>query len=163
MPSQIKWLRLFPSSEDLPRKVFRTRAASAFLSISPQVGNLNSARRSHPFREADRRSHRLQLDRQNRGHPPSPRLRRTSQPLLQVRRRASSCRSWRRRQGSACVPLAIFPTQAGGSRYTTPMIAVTFALPAESSEFLRQLGNKSRTNRNGIRIVRGTIGHRSIE
>ena len=43
------------------------------------------------------------------------------------------------------------------------MIAVTFALPTESSEFLRQLGNKSRANRNGIRIVRGTIGHRSIE
>jgi adenosylhomocysteine nucleosidase len=43
------------------------------------------------------------------------------------------------------------------------MIAVTFALPAESSEFLRQLGNKSRVDRNGIRIVRGTIDHRSIE
>ena len=43
------------------------------------------------------------------------------------------------------------------------MIAVTFALPAESSEFLRRLGNKSRANRNGIRIVRGTIGHRSVE
>jgi nucleoside phosphorylase len=43
------------------------------------------------------------------------------------------------------------------------MIAVTFALPNESSEFLRRLGNKSRANRNGIRIVRGTIGHRSIE
>src|SRR5215510_1819987 len=43
------------------------------------------------------------------------------------------------------------------------MIAVTFALPTESSEFLRRLGNKSRANRNGIRIVRGTIGHRSIE
>jgi nucleoside phosphorylase len=42
-------------------------------------------------------------------------------------------------------------------------IAVTFALPAESSEFLRRLGNKSRANRNGIRIVRGTIGHRSVE
>jgi nucleoside phosphorylase len=42
-------------------------------------------------------------------------------------------------------------------------IAVTFALPAESSEFLRRLGNKSRTNRNGIRIVRGTIGDRVIE
>jgi nucleoside phosphorylase len=42
-------------------------------------------------------------------------------------------------------------------------IAVTFALPAESSEFLRQLGNKSRANRNGISIVRGTIDHRSIE
>src|SRR6478672_9860760 len=46
---------------------------------------------------------------------------------------------------------------------TTPMIAVTFALPSESSEFLRRLGNKSRANRNGINIVRGTIGHRSIE
>jgi len=42
-------------------------------------------------------------------------------------------------------------------------IAVTFALPAESSEFLRRLGNKSRANRNGIRIVHGTIGHRSME
>jgi nucleoside phosphorylase len=43
------------------------------------------------------------------------------------------------------------------------MIAVTFALPSESSEFLRRLGNKSRANRNGVSIVRGTIGHRSIE
>jgi adenosylhomocysteine nucleosidase len=43
------------------------------------------------------------------------------------------------------------------------MIAVTFALPAESSEFLRRLGNKSRAYRNGISIVRGTSGHRSIE
>src|SRR4029077_16095084 len=42
-------------------------------------------------------------------------------------------------------------------------IAVTFALPAESSEFLRQLRNRSRADRNGIRIVRGTVGHRSIE
>jgi nucleoside phosphorylase len=42
-------------------------------------------------------------------------------------------------------------------------IAVTFALPAESSEFLRRLGNKSRAKRNGISVVRGTIGHRSIE
>ena len=43
------------------------------------------------------------------------------------------------------------------------MIAVTFALPAESSEFLRRLGNKSRADRNSISIVRGTIDHRSIE
>ena len=43
------------------------------------------------------------------------------------------------------------------------MIAVTFALPAESAEFLRRLGNKSRINRNGIIIIRGTIDHRSIE
>ena len=42
-------------------------------------------------------------------------------------------------------------------------IAVTFALPSESSEFLRRLGNKSRANRNGVSIVRGTIGHRSID
>src|SRR6478736_9991565 len=42
-------------------------------------------------------------------------------------------------------------------------IAVTFALQAESSEFLRRLGNKSRADRNAVRIVRGTIGHRSIE
>src|SRR6266550_2588043 len=57
----------------------------------------------------------------------------------------------------------MFPTQARGSRYTTPMIAVTFALPAESSEFLRRLGNRSHVDRNGISIVRGTIGDRSIE
>ena len=43
------------------------------------------------------------------------------------------------------------------------MIAVTFALPTESSEFLRRLGNRSRATRNGVNIVRGTIGHRSIE
>jgi nucleoside phosphorylase len=41
-------------------------------------------------------------------------------------------------------------------------IAVTFALPAESSEFLGRLGNKSHADRNGISIVRGTIGGRSI-
>jgi nucleoside phosphorylase len=43
------------------------------------------------------------------------------------------------------------------------VIAVTFALPAESSEFLRRLGNKFRADRNDISIVRGTIDHRSIE
>jgi len=43
------------------------------------------------------------------------------------------------------------------------MIAVTFALPAESSEFLRLLGNRSRVRRDGISIVQGTIGDRTIE
>ena len=42
-------------------------------------------------------------------------------------------------------------------------IAVTFALPAESSEFLRRLGNKARTDRNRLSIVQGTIGDRTIE
>ena len=42
-------------------------------------------------------------------------------------------------------------------------IAVTFALPAESSEFLRRLGNKSPANRNGISVVRGTIDDRTVE
>jgi adenosylhomocysteine nucleosidase len=42
-------------------------------------------------------------------------------------------------------------------------IAVTFALPAESSEFLRRLGNKERADRNRLRIVQGTIGDRTIE
>ena len=60
-------------------------------------------------------------------------------------------------------PLAMCPTQPRGSRYTSPVIAVTFALPAESSEFLRRLGNRSRTDRNGISIDRGTIADRSIE
>jgi len=43
------------------------------------------------------------------------------------------------------------------------MIAVTFALPAESSEFLRRLGNKARTDRNRLSIVQGTIDDRTIE
>jgi nucleoside phosphorylase len=43
------------------------------------------------------------------------------------------------------------------------MIAITFALPAESSEFLRRLGNKSRADRNGLSIAHGTIDHHSIE
>jgi adenosylhomocysteine nucleosidase len=43
------------------------------------------------------------------------------------------------------------------------MIAVTFALPAESSEFLRRLRNKSRADRNGITTIRGNIDDRAIE
>jgi len=43
------------------------------------------------------------------------------------------------------------------------MIAVTFALPAESSAFLRHLGNKSRSHRQGIRTIRGKIDDRTIE
>jgi nucleoside phosphorylase len=43
------------------------------------------------------------------------------------------------------------------------MIAVTFALPAESSEFLRRLRNHSRADRNGNRIIRGKIDDREIE
>jgi nucleoside phosphorylase len=43
------------------------------------------------------------------------------------------------------------------------MIAVTFALPTESSEFLKRVSNKSQSARNGIAAIRGTIGDRSIE
>ena len=43
------------------------------------------------------------------------------------------------------------------------MIAVTFALPAESSEFLKRLGNKSQSYRNGLSILRGEIGNRQVE
>jgi len=43
------------------------------------------------------------------------------------------------------------------------MIAVTFALPAESSEFLRRLANRSRADRHGLRTFQGTVEHRSIE
>jgi nucleoside phosphorylase len=43
------------------------------------------------------------------------------------------------------------------------MIAVTFALPAESAEFLRRLTNKARANRNGVRTIRGKIDGRAIE
>jgi nucleoside phosphorylase len=43
------------------------------------------------------------------------------------------------------------------------MIAITFALPAESQGFLRSLRNKSRGDRNGIRTIRGKIDDRAIE
>jgi len=42
-------------------------------------------------------------------------------------------------------------------------IAITFALPAESAEFLRYLRDKSRSDRNGIRIIRGKIDDRAVE
>ena len=43
------------------------------------------------------------------------------------------------------------------------MIAVTFALPAESSTFVRRLCKKSRSDRNGVRTIRGEIDNRTIE
>lgn len=43
------------------------------------------------------------------------------------------------------------------------MIAVTFALPAESSEFLARLRGRSHADRNGIKIIRGTLDDRQIE
>lgn len=43
------------------------------------------------------------------------------------------------------------------------MIAATFALPAESAEFLRCLTNKTRIERNSVEIIRGKIDHRKIE
>lgn len=43
------------------------------------------------------------------------------------------------------------------------MIAVTFALPEESSEFLRRLRDKSHADRNGITTIRGKIGDREVE
>ena len=43
------------------------------------------------------------------------------------------------------------------------MIAVTFALSAESSQFMRRIRNKSHADRNGIRVVRGTINDRTVE
>ena len=43
------------------------------------------------------------------------------------------------------------------------MIAITFALPAESAEFLRRLRDKSANDRNGIRIIRGKINDRAVE
>jgi adenosylhomocysteine nucleosidase len=43
------------------------------------------------------------------------------------------------------------------------MIAVTFALPAESREFVQSLSNKSRAHRNGVRTIRGNINNRAVE
>ena len=43
------------------------------------------------------------------------------------------------------------------------MIAVTFALPAESSEFLRCLRDRTGAERNGLRIFRGNMADQMIE
>jgi adenosylhomocysteine nucleosidase len=43
------------------------------------------------------------------------------------------------------------------------MVAITFALPAESSEFVRRLDDKSNVARAGIKIIRGRIGDREIQ
>jgi nucleoside phosphorylase len=43
------------------------------------------------------------------------------------------------------------------------VIAITFALTAESAEFLGRLHDKSRADRNGIRIIRGKIGDCAVE
>jgi nucleoside phosphorylase len=43
------------------------------------------------------------------------------------------------------------------------MIAITFALSAESAEFLRRLRDKSRADRNGIRTIRGKIDDHAVE
>jgi nucleoside phosphorylase len=43
------------------------------------------------------------------------------------------------------------------------VIAVTFALPAESAEFLRRLTDKVRADHNGVRTIRGKIDGRAIE
>jgi nucleoside phosphorylase len=43
------------------------------------------------------------------------------------------------------------------------MIAVTFALPTESHEFLRSLSSKFRGDRNGVCIIRGKIDDREVE
>jgi adenosylhomocysteine nucleosidase len=43
------------------------------------------------------------------------------------------------------------------------MIAITFALPTESSGLVRQLRDKSSENRNGVPLIRGSIHGREIE
>src|SRR5947208_1251813 len=43
------------------------------------------------------------------------------------------------------------------------MIAVTFALPAESSGFLRRLHKQTRSDCNGVRLIHGEIDNRAIE
>jgi nucleoside phosphorylase len=43
------------------------------------------------------------------------------------------------------------------------MIAVTFALPAESSGFVRLLQNKSKRRNNGITTIAGTVDDRLVE
>jgi nucleoside phosphorylase len=43
------------------------------------------------------------------------------------------------------------------------MITLTFALPAESSGFVRQLRDRTRTDRNGTETIQGRFGDKEIE
>ncbi len=65
------------------------------------------------------------------------------------------------RRGS--LPLAVLIVRHNCHDKITSMIAVTFALPAESAEFLRCLTNKTRIERDGVRVIRGKIDNRKIE
>jgi adenosylhomocysteine nucleosidase len=53
--------------------------------------------------------------------------------------------------------------ESGRRKAKNLMTAVTFALPAESQEFLRSLCGKSRAERNGIRTIRGKIDDHAVE
>src|SRR4029450_13392713 len=89
------------------------------------------------------------------GHPPPPRRRQTRRRRLQPRKRASLCKSSKQRQNKIDGKALLQAIEL--------MIAVTFALPAESSTFLRRLGNKSQSERQGIKTIRGKIDDRTIE
>lgn len=67
-----------------------------------------------------------------------------------------SCKSSKQRQATQS-------DRGHGPPLSQKVIAVTFALLAESQEFLRSLGRKSRIDRNNIPIIRGKIDDRQIE
>jgi nucleoside phosphorylase len=97
----------------------------------------------------------LQLAGKYQDRPPLHRKSYDQRPRLQLRRRASLCRSSKQRQNKTDGKALL--------RANELMIAVTFALPAESSAFLRRLGNKSRSDRQGVKTIRGKIDDRTIE
>src|SRR4029077_18837959 len=138
MPLPTKSSRSLASSAVRQPRDFRTSIVLAFLSISLEITNRNFALRSPQLPEAHR-SHRC------------PRLLKQS-PLAQ-RRKASL---WK--LSKACQS-----NTKGTANANDAMITVTFALPAESSGFLHRLDNRTRSDRNGVATIGGTIGDRAIE
>src|SRR4029453_15238469 len=110
------------------RKDFRTSIALACLSIFHRIANRSFERRL------------FQLPGTGTGQPPPPpKARQTRRRRLQARKRASVCKSSKQRQNKIDGKALLQAIEL--------MIAVTFPLPAESSTFLRRLGNKSQSSR----------------
>src|SRR5260370_35036339 len=138
MPVATKSSRSLASSAVLQPRDFRTSIVLAFLSIFRKITNRNFALRSPQLLEAHQ-SRRC------------PRLLKQS-PLAQ-RRKASLWKLSRACQSNT----------KGYANANDAMIAVTFALPAESSGILHRLHNRTRSDRNGVATMRRTIGNRAIE
>ena len=149
-------------------------AGSPFLSICHRIESRNFARQLRRLAgETHRRERRPRLQRKKRDRWCRP----------QQRRKALLCRSSsnQRNRIDDLVTHRVILSEAKNLRLSflrtecakkirdvslslnMTRIAVTFALPAESSEFVRRLRDRTRTARNGVRIVRGAMGDQIIE